>query len=125
MGTESTKILICDDSILARSQMKDLLEGLGEFEVIEAKNGHEAVEAYKANKPAIAFLDIVMPEKNGIEAVKELVEFDKDAILIMASSIGNNKHLTAALDAGACDFIQKPVDEDHLREILDKYLGGR
>ena len=125
MGTELTKILICDDSILARSQMKDLLEGLGNYEVLEAKNGLEAVELFKANKPAIAFLYIVMPEKNGIEAVKELIEFDKDAVIIMASSIGNNKHLTAALDAGAVDFIQKPVDEDHLRAILDKYLGGR
>ena len=125
MGTESIKILICDDSILARSQMKDLLAEIGVYEIIEAKNGNEAVDMYKENKPQIAFLDIVMPEKNGIDAVTELIQFDKDAKLVMASSIGNSKYLKEALQAGAVDFIQKPVDEDHLRDILDKYLGGR
>ncbi|MBR5337357.1 MAG: response regulator [Lachnospiraceae bacterium] len=119
------KILICDDSILARSQMRDMLSNIGDFEVFEAKNGAEAIEVYKENKPDMAFLDIVMPVKNGIDVVKEIMEFDKDAKIIMASSLGNNSNLKAALEGGAIDFIQKPVDEERLREILNKNLGGR
>ncbi len=119
------KILICDDSILARSQMKDLLDSIGEFEAFEAKNGEEAVSVYKEQKPDLVFLDIVMPVMNGIDVVKEIIEFDKEAKIVMASSLGNNKNLKAALESGAIDFIQKPVDEDRLREILDKNLGGR
>lgn len=119
------KILICDDSILARSQMKDLLGSIGDFEYLEAKDGVEAVDIYKKEKPDIVFLDIVMPTKNGIEVVTEICEFDKGAKIVMASSLGNNKNLKAALEAGAIDFIQKPVDETRLQEILDKNLGGR
>ena len=120
------KILICDDSILARSQMRDMLSSIdSSYEVLEAKDGAEAVEVYKANKPDMAFLDIVMPVKNGIDVVKEIIEFDKDAKIIMASSLGNNSNLKAALEGGALDFIQKPVDEERLREILSKNLGGR
>ena len=119
------KILICDDSILARSQMKDLLDSIGDYEVIEAKDGAEAIEVYKEHQPDLVFLDIVMPQKNGIDVVKEIVGFDKGAKIIMASSLGNNKNLKAALEGGAIDFIQKPIDEDRLREIINKNLGGR
>ncbi len=118
------KVLVCDDSILARSQMKDILEGIGEFEILEGKTGTEAVEIFKENKPDIAFLDIVMPDKNGIEAVKEIMEIDSDAKVVMASSIGNNKYLMAALEAGAVEFIQKPVDAIRVKEVLEKVLGG-
>ena len=55
----------------------------------------------------------------------EICEFDKGAKIVMASSLGNNKNLKAALEAGAIDFIQKPVDETRLQEILDKNRGGR
>lgn len=118
------KVLVCDDSILARSQMKDILDGIGDFEIIEAKSGDEAIDLFKEHKPGIAFLDIVMPGKNGIDAVNEIVEYDSEAKIVMASSIGNNKYLMAALEAGAVEFIQKPVDAIRVKEVLEKVLGG-
>lgn len=122
--SDLAKILVCDDSVLARSQMRNLIEQWGNVEIFEAKTGAEAIEKYKSEKPDLVFLDIVMPEVNGIEAVKAIIEYDKDAKLVMASSIGNSKYLKAALEAGAIDFIQKPVDADRVLDVVNKIVGG-
>lgn len=119
---DKVKLLICDDSILARNQMKDIVLSHGQYEILEAKNGREAIDLYKENTPAIVFCDIVMPEVNGIDVVKEIKEYDVNAKIVMASSLGNNKHLKAALEAGAIDFIQKPVDASRVLEILNNNI---
>lgn len=124
MTFESKKVLICDDSILARSQLKDIIKSLGDIEVLEAVNGQAAVDTYKETSPDLVFLDIVMPVKDGIAAVKEIKEFNSKAHIIMASSIGNQKHLKEAIEAGARDFIQKPLEPDKIKELLSSLLGG-
>ena len=68
-------------------------------QVFEAVNGQEAIELYKKHKPNLVFMDIVMPVKGGIEAVTEIIEFDKTAKVIMASSSGTRTHLKKALEA--------------------------
>ncbi|BEP29249.1 hypothetical protein HLPR_15800 [Helicovermis profundi] len=55
------KILICDDSLMIRRQLKNLILSLGEYEVFEAENGSKAIEVYKANKPELVYMDIIMP----------------------------------------------------------------
>ncbi|SFA72060.1 two-component system, chemotaxis family, response regulator CheY [Acetitomaculum ruminis DSM 5522] len=120
-----SKILVCDDSILARSQLKDIIKDYDpECEVIEANNGQLAVELFKEHKPDVVFLDIVMPVKDGISAVREMRETDTKAKIIMASSVGNQKHLKEAISAGANDFVQKPLEEEKVREILNLELKG-
>ena len=113
------KILICDDSLLTRKQFKDLLLSNGYSQVFEATNGQEAVDKYKIHNPNIVFMDIVMPVKTGIEAVTEILEYDKDAKIVMASSSGTKTHLKKSIEAGAFDFIQKPVDEDQVLNIVN------
>ncbi|MDF2502312.1 MAG: cheY 2, partial [Anaerosporomusa subterranea] len=69
MEDRQLTVLVCDDSILVRKQLKDLLEDLG-CQVLEAKNGLQGVELYRQEKPDAVFLDIVMPEMDGIQALQ-------------------------------------------------------
>ncbi|MBW9172013.1 response regulator [Clostridium estertheticum] len=112
------KILVCDDSMLIRKKLKELLKSCGCNNILEASNGQEAVDSYKANNPDLVFMDIIMPFKNGIEAVKEIIEFDSDAKVVMASSAGTKEHVKVAIKAGAFEFVQKPWEKEQINKIL-------
>ncbi len=126
MTLENLSILVCDDSILARKKLSDFLVSLGCGHVEQAADGQSAIDMYKELKPDIVFLDIVMPVKDGITAVKEIVAFDSDAHIVMTSSVGTQENLKEALKAGAKDFIQKPLDNDQIKHvIMSKVEGGK
>ena len=97
MGTDLKKVLICDDSMLARKQIKDILKNIEGYEIFEAEDGMVAVEQYKAQTPDVVFMDIVMPQKDGIEAVKDIISFNSEAKIVMVSSVGNKKNLKEVL----------------------------
>lgn len=122
MDSKNCKFLIGDDSILARKQLKDVLSDAGYSNFIEAKNGNEVVELYKSENPDFVFLDIVMPEKDGILAVKEIINYDPDAIIIMVSSVGTQGQIKAAIEEGAKDFIQKPYVDKQILSVLKNKL---
>ncbi len=122
---ENVKILICDDSILARKQLKDIILSYGYTDFIEASNGQEAIELYKEHKPDLAFLDIVMPIKDGVEAIKEIRAFDPKAYIIIVSSVGTQTQLKNAILEGAKDFVQKPYVDSAITEILKRRFEGR
>lgn len=123
MTIDEGKVLVCDDSILARKQMKDVISIAGSPTIVEASNGEIAIEVYKAEKPDLVFLDIVMPKKDGNAVIKEIMEFDPDAKIIIVSSVGTHTQLKSALEAGAVDFIQKPINKVQVIDALNKYLG--
>lgn len=116
------RVLICDDSLLIRKKLREALEKCKCKEIFEAENGNIGVELAKANNPDLIFMDIVMPDKDGIEALKEIMEFNPDAKVVMASSVGTNNHLKEALDSGAYDFIQKPISLDVITHLIEKIL---
>ena len=126
MDINNKKILICDDSVLARKQLKDAVNEVAAGAVfLEGKNGVEAVELYKSEKPDIVFMDIVMPEKDGNEALSEIKEFDNEAVIIIVSSVGTQEQLKKAIQLGAKDFIQKPFEKNQIKEIIELRLGGK
>ena len=125
MKLDDAKILIGDDSILARKQLKDIITMFGSASFIEASNGQEAIDMYNQEKPDIVFLDIVMPVKDGIAAVTEIHEADPSAIIIIVSSVGTQTQLKAAIEAGAKDFIQKPLAAEQIKAILANHFEGR
>lgn len=125
MQIDDLKILIGDDSILARKQMKDIIKALGTPAFIEASDGQEAIDKYKENRPDLVFLDIVMPKKDGNAAIREIIEFDPEATVIVASSVGTQSQLKCALETGAQDFVQKPLDKDQIFNILKNFLERR
>ena len=126
MTVENLSILVCDDSILARKKLSDFLVSIGCSHIEQAADGQSAINMYKELKPDLVFLDIVMPVKDGITAVKEIVAFDSDAHIVMTSSVGTQENLKEALKAGAKDFIQKPLDNDQIKHvIMSKVEGGK
>lgn len=117
------RILLCDDSMTVRKKMIQSIQSISECEVLEAKNGQLAVDTYKELKPDLVFMDIMMPVKDGLEALAEIVLFDAKAKVIMLSSVGTKANLQRALKVGAVDFIQKPCEAKRLKEIIETYSG--
>ena len=101
------RILITDDSKLLRKKLRLELEKFG-CEVLEAQNGKDAVMLTLQEKPDGVFLDIVMPEVGGIEALRVMKEVSPELPVIMLSSAGTPQKLMETLKLGALDFIQKP-----------------
>jgi two-component system chemotaxis response regulator CheY len=118
------RTLVADDASFMREMIREILEPEG-FEVVaEAGDGVEAVEMFKEHQPDIVTMDIVMPKKSGIEAVKNIVTLDPGARIVMCSALGQEALVMEALKAGAKDFIVKPFKPDvvvaTLRKILEK-----
>lgn len=123
MLSKDAKILICDDSILARKSLRGILSSLGYNDISEVSNGQDAVDTCSAINPDIVFLDIVMPVKDGVTATAEIKAANPDINIVIVSSVGTQTHLKEAIKAGAKDFIQKPIDEDLLEQILENING--
>jgi two-component system chemotaxis response regulator CheY len=118
----SHTVLICDDVVYIRTLLTDILDRAG-FEVVgEASSGAQAVERYKHLKPDVVTMDIVMPDGGGIEAVREICNFDKDARILMCSAMGQQSLVAEALKAGAKDFVVKPFETSRLLEAIQRVL---
>lgn len=117
------KIMVVDDAVFMRMMVKDALTKGGYTELIEAADGAEAVETYKSEKPDLTILDITMPNKNGLDALKEIKEFDTNAKVIMCSAMGQESMVIDAIKSGAKDFIVKPFKPDRIIEAVTKVLG--
>lgn len=116
------KILIVDDSKTSRKFLRQMLEDDGHEIVAEAVNGLEGVEKYKAYKPDVTTMDITMPIMDGIEAVKEIIDYDQTAKVIMVTAAGQKTNMVEALKRGASDFIQKPFDSAVIINTIKKVL---
>lgn len=119
------KILIGDDSILTRKQLKDVISTYGTPIFLEASNGQDTIDLYKKESPDLVFLDIVMPVKDGNAAIREIISYDKDADIVIVSSVGTQSQLRAAIEAGAKDFIQKPFSPDQIHHVITSRFEGR
>ena len=112
------RILITDDSKLLRKKLRLELEKFG-CEVLEAQNGKDAVMLTLQEKPDGVFLDIVMPEVGGIEALRVMKEVSPELPVIMLSSAGTPQKLMETLKLGALDFIQKPYTAAQIKKALE------
>jgi two-component system chemotaxis response regulator CheY len=116
------RILVADDASFMRQMIREIVESEG-FEVCgEASDGVEAVEEFRRLQPDIVTMDIVMPRKSGIDAVREIIGIDPGACVVMCSALGQETLVTEAMQAGAKDFIVKPFKPDSVLETLTKVL---
>lgn len=120
--SNNLRVLICDDSVLIRKKLRATLEKCKCDEIYEAENGDVAVELVKTHNPDLILMDIVMPDKDGIEALQEIMEFNPNAKVVMASSAGTKEHLKKALKNGAYDFIQKPISLEAIAKLIERIL---
>ncbi len=117
------KVLIVDDSDFMRSIIKTYLVKNGFEDIEEAQNGLEALRKYKVLKPDIVTMDITMPEMNGLEVLKAIIDFDSKANVVMVSAMGQEVMVREAIMHGAKSFIVKPFKEDHVIKTLNKLLN--
>jgi len=113
------RVLAVDDSLLMRKQVERLLKGRDDYELAgTACNGEEAVAKFKELAPDVVLLDIVMPKKSGKDALREILEHDPKARVIMVSSLGTDEAVSECLEVGALRFIQKPFTQELLLQGL-------
>ncbi len=124
MKLSDIKVLVCDDSILVRKRLRELLATIGCTTVWEASNGEQAVSMYKEHLPDIVFMDIIMPGKTGLEALREIRAHNSEAKVVMASSVGTQTHLKEAVSVGVFDFLQKPIANEQVLKIIRNIQNG-
>ncbi|MEB2308141.1 MAG: response regulator [Candidatus Brocadiaceae bacterium] len=108
------KILVVDDAKVIRMIIRQILTRNG-FEIAgEAGNGREAFEKYKELRPDAVTMDIVMPEVDGIQGLKEIIAFDNQAKVVMISAIDQRDSLMESLRYGAADYVVKPFEDDRM-----------
>ncbi|HOA30670.1 MAG TPA: response regulator [Clostridia bacterium] len=114
-------VLIVDDAAFMRLSIRKMLEKNGYEVVGEAENGLVAVEKYMELQPDIVTMDITMKDMNGLEALKAIMERDKNANIIMVSAMGQEAMVKDAVLSGAKGFIVKPFKEETLIKALEKF----
>ncbi len=103
-----------------RMMLRNILSSHGYEIVGEAENGRQAEEVYQQVKPDIVLIDLIMPEVGGIEAVKKIIELNKQAKIIICSAMGQQSLVVEAMQAGARDFIVKPFQPTSVIEAIQK-----
>lgn len=112
------KVLLVDDEPHIRKFMGLLLAQLGSPTVIEAANGSDAIEVYKRETPDLVLLDVNMPIMDGIGALKGIMAFDPDAIIIMLTSQSSRNLISQAAEIGASNYIRKDTPKDEILQSL-------
>jgi len=112
------KILIVDDASFMRMMIKDALQKNGYDDLHEAADGVQAVEKYEEIKPDIVFMDITMPNMDGLEALRTIKGKHPEAIVVMCSAMGQESMVIEAIKTGARDFIVKPFKPDRIMKTL-------
>jgi two-component system chemotaxis response regulator CheY len=120
--SNSARIMIVDDEVFFRELLRDTLTKAGFNIVAEASSGSESIALYREHRPELVLMDIYMPEKNGIEATRDLIALDPQARIIICSGMGYDDDLNAAVAAGAIGVIYKPFYEDEVIEIIKSHL---
>lgn len=116
-------VLIVEDVKKIRDELRSVLQG--EFAVVaEAADGAAAIEAYNRFKPKLVVMDVVMPKMSGIEATRLILQSagTDPPLVVMLSGLKDESVVMQALQAGAVDYLFKPIEGDKLREILRAFL---
>lgn len=114
------KLLIVDDSPIARKITKRILPKEEDFEIFEATNGLEGLNKFKEISPDITFMDLTMPVMDGLEALEEIIKIDKNAIVIVSTADVQPKSISKVMSLGAFDVIRKPPKQEKVKEVILK-----
>jgi two-component system chemotaxis response regulator CheY len=106
-----------------RKMVSDALSKAGHEVIGEACNGAEAVESFRTLKPELTTLDITMPEKDGLQALGEIMTLDPTARVIMCSALGQESKVLESIKLGARDFVVKPFQPARVQEAVEKALA--
>lgn len=117
-------VVIVDDAEFMRKVLGKIFREL-EVEIIgEGGTGDEGISLYKSHHPDLITMDLTMPNKSGLEAIKEIIAFDPNAKILVVSSIGSDLIIMEAIELGAKDFVVKPFKKEQLTKTVQNILGS-
>ncbi len=117
------KIMLVDDAAFMRMMIKNTLTQQGYTDIVEAQDGAEAVTKFDEENPDLVFMDITMPNMDGLQALKKIKEGHPDAKIVMCTAMGQETMVLDAIKSGAKDFIVKPFTPERIAETAQKFLG--
>ncbi len=117
------RVLIVDDALFMRNLLRDIFLGAGWEIAGEAADGQEALEKYRELQPDLVTMDIVMPQRSGIEALQDIMVEDSEAVIVMCSALGQESMVMEAIQNGAKDFIVKPFQQEQVVEVVGRVLA--
>ena len=117
------RILIVDDSIVSRTNLKTILQSAQHEVVGEGVNGEDGLEKFLALRPDMVTMDITMPKLNGIECLKEILRHDPTARVMMISALGQGAKILEAVNSGAGHYITKPYEPEKVLEAVTELLS--
>jgi two-component system chemotaxis response regulator CheY len=123
-GKKMKKIMIVDDSMIVRMNLKRIFERNGYQVVAEAANGKDAIEKYTKYHPDLTTMDITMPVLDGISALQDIIALDSKACVVMISALGQERKIIEAVNKGARHFIVKPINEADVVKKIDGILSA-
>lgn len=113
-------VLVVDDSAFMRNMLKNIIVQSGATIVGEGGDGQEAINKVEELKPQIIFMDIMMPNMNGLEALKVIKQQHPEVKVVMCTSAGQDKIIAEAVEAGASEFVKKPFKPDEINQVIAK-----
>lgn len=116
----NNRILIVDDALIMRLRIREIAEQSGWEVVGEAATGQQAIEMYISLKPSLVTMDIVMPNLDGVEALRAIRSLDAKARICMVSALNQKEKLAECIQLGAIDFIVKPFDRAQLQTFFER-----
>ncbi len=119
MGAEKTKkaILAVDDDPKQLELLGIKLTESG-YRLIVVQSGKEALKAIELEKPGLVLLDLLMPEMNGFETLKRIKAIEPDIPVVMVTSVWDDEEGKRCFEAGAFEYVTKPIDFNHLKEVI-------
>ena len=125
-STDLIRVMVVDDHPIMRSGLKDVLEASRRMEVVgEAGDGEEAVTSVEALQPDVIIMDVIMPEKDGIDACREIMELLPDTRVLMLTAATEMDAVIESVAAGATGYLQKYSPPEELVEAVLDVAAGR
>ena len=117
------RVLVVDDAAFMRKMVSDALSKGGHEVIGHAGNGNEAIARFRELKPDLMTLDITMPEKDGLDTLRDVMELDPGAKVIMCSALGQESKVLESIKLGAKDFVVKPFQPSRVIDAVAKALA--
>ena len=121
-ASKPPKILIADDNDLMRSLLRGILRSENYNTINEAKNGLQAVAAVDQHRPDLVFLDVMMPEMDGLEALRAIKEKYPATLVVMITGNPSKENVEESIQNGASGFIIKPFNSAKVLDTLNRVL---
>jgi CheY-like chemotaxis protein len=117
------KALVVDDEEHVRTYIVLVLRKLGIGTILEARNGEQALEMYKQERPDITLMDVNMPVMNGITALQRIIEINPEAVVVMLTSLATRQIVEDSAEHGASHFVRKDTSKENMQKIINEIIS--